>query len=372
MDPSSRQNTRASLLVLLRLGIGNEAGEALPAAIDWPAVRALAKQQQLTAIAFDGAVRLLEAGTLTGARALPGQIKMQWLHNVDTNYEQRYPRYRRALADLTRFYAGHGIPLMVLKGYGLSLCYPRPEHRPCGDFDIWLSGRQQEADRLLTAELGIPVEPDPHHHTMFQFEGFSVENHFNFFNVRSHRSNRQLEDYFKRTFAEGARAVEVEGERVLLPGADFHAMFLLRHSLQHFAGGTGGFRLRNVLDWALFVRAHAGQIHWEPLLEVAAQYRMTPFLSCLDAICIQDLGFDAALFPALPVDAELKERVLQDILFPPFGDQPEPRKLLPRIAYKWRRLRASAWKDRLCFSDDQPWRRYLLSLWDHLIHPDRI
>lgn len=36
--------------------------------------------------------------------------------------------------------------MMVLKGYGLSLNYLKPSHRPCGDIDIWLFGKQKEAD----------------------------------------------------------------------------------------------------------------------------------------------------------------------------------------------------------------------------------
>lgn len=39
--------------------------------------------------------------------------------------------------------------MMVLKGYGLGKNYPAPNHRPCGDIDIWNFGRQEEVDALI-------------------------------------------------------------------------------------------------------------------------------------------------------------------------------------------------------------------------------
>lgn len=48
--------------------------------------------------------------------------------------------YLQAVASLAGFYNAHGYKMMVLKGYACSLNWPRPEHRPCGDIDIWLFG----------------------------------------------------------------------------------------------------------------------------------------------------------------------------------------------------------------------------------------
>lgn len=61
--------------------------------------------------------------------------------------------------------------MMVLKGYGLSKNYPVPNHRPCGDMDIYLFGDQEKADKLIAEELGIKIDNSHHHHTVFQFQG---------------------------------------------------------------------------------------------------------------------------------------------------------------------------------------------------------
>lgn len=77
---------------------------------------------------------------------------------------------------------------MVLKGYACSIDWPKPEHRPCGDIDIWLFGKQKEADAALAAspkfhDSSFKIDSSHHHHTVFDWCSFSVENHYDFVNV---------------------------------------------------------------------------------------------------------------------------------------------------------------------------------------------
>lgn len=86
---------------------------------------------------------------------------------------------------------------MVLKGYACSLDWPKPEHRPCGDIDIWLFGKQKESDSLLDKELGINIDSSEHHHTVFYWRGFMMENHYDFIEVHHHSSSPILEKILK-------------------------------------------------------------------------------------------------------------------------------------------------------------------------------
>lgn len=82
-------------------------------------------------------------------------LRLQWAVNVD-RIENTYRRQERAIARLAAFYREHAIPMMLLKGYGLSLFYPVPEHRPCGDIDIWLFGRQPRGRPAGRPGVGRP------------------------------------------------------------------------------------------------------------------------------------------------------------------------------------------------------------------------
>ena len=76
-------------------------------------------------------------------------VKLRWVGKVMQGYEQRYVLYKKAVEDLGAWYHAHGYRMMLLKGLACGLDWPKPEHRPYGDIDIYLFGRYKEADALL-------------------------------------------------------------------------------------------------------------------------------------------------------------------------------------------------------------------------------
>ena len=164
------------LLTLVRLGIHSEVDlELTPTDVNWQNVYNHAVEQGVVAIAWDGYSQLYEAGMVTVD--MDKQVKKQWIGMVIQSYEWKYPTYRATIGHLASLYAKHGIKMMILKGYGLSLNYPIPSHRPCGDVDIWNYGEYKRADKALNGDLGIEIDNSHHHHTVFHFEGQMFENH---------------------------------------------------------------------------------------------------------------------------------------------------------------------------------------------------
>lgn len=257
---------------------------------------------------------------------------------------------------------------MVLKGYACSLDWPKPEHRPCGDIDIWQFGKQKEADRLIAREKGIKVDTSHHHHTVFSWRDFMVENHYDFVNVHGHKSSTELEKVFKELGANDSHFVDVYGEKVYIPSPNLHALFLIRHMVSHFAAAEVS--LRQVLDWAFFVEKHTKEIDWEWLLGILDKYHMRDFFNLINAICVDDLGFGADIFPIVHFLPELKERVLEDILDPAYGAK-EPSSFVPRIIYKYRRWQGNAWKQKLCYSESR-WESFWKGLWAHILKPSSL
>ena len=162
--------------------------------------------------------------------------------------------------------------------------------------------------------------------------------------------------------------VEVYGEKVYTPSPDLHALFLSRHALEHFA--SEDVTLRQLLDWAFFVKAHGKDVDWSWLLSVLEQYGMSPLFNLFNSICIEDLGFDETLFPKGEVDAQLKERVLNEILSPEFNEI-QPVGLLPRVVFKYRRWKANGWKHTLCYRESR-WSAFCSGVWNHLLKPKSI
>ena len=355
------QEIHKTFIALVRLGIGHYS-DRLSDTIDWKTVRDIADEQGLTAIVLDGIQQLPELKRPTQV------LLLEWIGEVLQSYEYRYEQYRRTIAEMAGFYNSHGYKMMVLKGYACSLDWPKPGHRPCGDIDIWQFGEYKKADNLLAKEKGVSIEEDRHHHTVFNWGEFAVENHYDFINVHSHKSSKGLEKIFKELGQDDSHSILINGEMVFLPSPNLHALFLLRHAVSHFA--AEGITLRNVLDWAFFMEKHSKEVDWKWLMPIVDEYHMRDFFNCINAICVEDLGFSSSIFLSVQFLPDLKNKVLSDIVNPEFQHEP-PAQMLTRLVFKYRRWKANEWKRKLCY-DESRLSNLISGVWAHLLKPKTI
>ena len=339
----------------------------------------LSAQQGFTAIAWDRLQQAIAEGEILAEQQPSKTEKIKWALAVE-QVERKYARQKEAIAKLAGFFARYGIKVMILKGYGLSLNYPVPNHRPCSDVDIWLFREEQtsdgatrrysvqeEADMLLREHLNVEIDEDKHHHTVFYLDGVMVENHYDFLNVHAHRSNRVIEARLQQLTQQDMETVEVDGEQVYLPSPDFHALFMLRHSAAHFAAER--IVIRHLLDWRYFVEKYTNQIDWQSLQAMAKRLNMHRFLSCMNAICIDRLGMTQECVPAFERDVELEERVWNEILQPEFSEsKPKDAGYLSSWGYMFRRWWANRWKHKIVYSEGLV-TTFLVQLWSHLLKP---
>ena len=356
--------TTTLLFTLLRAALHPEREEAwpLPSQPDWPALYRLATEQGVLAIVWDGMVRLINEGVLSAEQQPPRMLKLQWAVNVD-QIERLYKKQERALHHLAAFYREQDIRMMVLKGYGLSLLYPHPAHRPCGDIDIWLYGEQERADKLLRQRYQIAIDEEKHHHTVFTFEGVMVENHYDFLNVHAHRSNRLIEAELHRLAQADAPAT---AEAVVYPSPDFNALFLIRHAAAHFAAAEIG--LRHVIDWMVFVQRETARIDWPKLERMARAMNMHRFLYAMQAIAVDYLGLEPDSVPPFPRDLALEQRVLLDVLSPEFAEEYTNRGFVKGLWVRMRRWWANRWKHRIVYREGLV-STFFVQLWSHLLKP---
>lgn len=361
MKKCFNNNDIEAFLSLVRLGINHTAYPILQD-YNWTDIQALANEQGLSAVVLDGVEKLPDD------KRPPKDFTLQWIGEVLQSYEHRYELYRRAISEMAGFFNEHGLKMMVLKGYACSLNWPKPEHRPCGDIDIWLFGQQKEGDSFLQSEKHIKVDKSHHHHTVFYWRDFMVENHYDFINTHRNKPNAEQEVIFKDLGADDTHRVNVYEEAVYIPSPNLHAFFLTRHLMGHFASSI--ISLRQVMDWAFFVECHSKEIDWKWLLGILDKYHMMDFFNLINAICVDDLGFRAEVFPIVQFLPELKERVLADILEPAYGTA-EPERFFSRIAYKYRRWQGNAWKQKLCYSESR-WESFWMGIWNHVLKPSSI
>lgn len=327
----------------------------------WEACRKLATTQGVTALAWDGVL------TLPAALQPPKALKLNWAMAVE-NYERRYRRYCRLVAELSDFYARHGICMVQMKGVGLSACYPVPQHREGGDIDIFTYSANpeqmsdREANRMadtLMEEQGIKVDKEhSEKHSLFYYKGIPVENHKTFLNVKQYRIAKQT-DPLLREWLQPA-AVTLDGKhRVLTPSATFNTVFLAFHAAQHYGRGLA---LHHLCDWACLINRHGLHIPDE-----ITDRRLRGMMDALTRLCNEYLGTD------VPVEGgkEPAAEILREMLRPRFAKEVPAHSKWGILAYKTRRFLHTY---RLCNSvlGVSFFRCAATSVISHLLHPHTI
>lgn len=354
--------TASVLCQLIRLAKNTEykIDEDLIKVVDWEKVMNLAFSQGVLAISLD-AISLLPESLRPKSITL-----LEWIGEV-LNLETNYERHANVISELSSFYEEHGIKMMLLKGWGLSLNYPVPNHRPTGDIDIWLYGNQKKGDKLIESEKGIhPIKSS--HHTIFFYDEVEVENHITFIEVDCHKTDGSEEillDYAKEPAIE---AVCSNGNTILLPSPNLNAFFLLRHSAAHFA--TERITIRHLLDWAFFVQKYYDRIDWDALYANAKDKNLHVFLDCQNAICVNELGFDKDYFPIHEKYSELEKRIFNDILFPEFREEaPGIRENFIKYCFvKTKRQFANKWKYSITYNESF-WSILMRFAWNRIKSP---
>ena len=297
------------LLALTKSALTNSTSSLPRDNINWQSLYPLAIHQGISAILLDA------IGLLPEDVRPPKQVLLQWIGQA-TMMERMYARHKERIASLAELYGQRGIRMLLLKGYGCSLCYPKPEHRPIGDIDVYLFGKKDEADALIEKELGVKVHREYHKHSTFNYGGVEVENHAKFIDDVSHTSNIRVEQILMSVL-EKEECLQSPIDNVLLPSPTFNALFLLRHTGEHFASNE--ITLRHVLDVGMFFQRYHRHIDWALVFKVYKEERMLRFFNAIATICVEYLGIDATCFASddkqytYQSDTALADRILSDI-----------------------------------------------------------
>lgn len=327
-----------TLFRLLRAAIGTGEADLLPADIDWRMVIDLSFGQGVAALAVDGLGCMVDGLDSLDSPEME-DLKYEWFGACFGN-EQSYEYYLKTIVKLASLYGKHSMRMLLLKGYGLSLNYPVPEHRISGDIDIYLYGKGGLGDALVRERFGCEVKQNEDKHSVFALDGVSVENHACFVNDTVHPSLRGLNDFLVSEAEKGVTHT-VGGSQFVIPSAMFNALFVPFHCAGHFVHGEA--TVRQLCDWACFVLRYGAQMDWDAVRELAEMYGFLKFYCCLNGIVREHLDVPDECLPDWPRDKELEARVLNEIL--------APRKVVKSLAGKVCRFFASRWKYRMVHND---------------------
>lgn len=373
------------LLNLIKIALGKSTKCALPNALEWNILFDMSMKQCVPSLVLDGLNKSLASEPCQGNKGIGKMDKLKWLSMV-LNMERLYTKHENVIAELAAFYQRAGYQMMLLKGYGLSKYWPIPNHRPTGDIDIYLmhmnsDGKEKSqpawkcADKLMTEKLGIQVDNSHHHHSVFTYKGIMVENHYDFINVHSHRSNRWIENEFKTLALKGNEEFTFDnGAKLLFPSPLLNCLFVARHNASHFAAEH--LNLRQLLDWALFVEERHKDIDWDYFWSMAKKMGMEKFVLCMAFIAIEQLSFEKDIFH-IPdeyihfqkCEHNLIDQVLDNILHP--TDEANDGKGIAYVINRYKLWKNNLWKHRIVYSDSVV-STFCAQIKSHLMKPATI
>lgn len=308
-------NDQILLLELLQIVFGDRKTLSFPPKEnDWKSTLSLSIKQGVVGIVFMGIEKLSK--NIIPSRA----IVLEWLCQVQ-GLKTSYLRHQSCIRALSKLFNEKHIPMMVLKGYGLSLNYPNAFVRPCGDIDIYCFGQHSNADEIIR-NLGVIIDSSNPHHSQFVYNNFLIENHRTFLDQDNHKSNKRIEQVIHNIIDEES-GVEIE-ENIFIPSPTVNAIYLIRHAGEHFTSCE--ITIRHLLDISTFFQANHHLINWDVVIKVLNDEKMIDFYNGLSTICCYYLGFSDDLFYGYQVKLGLAQRILQDIF--------EIKKTLPMASQK--------------------------------------
>ena len=250
------KRTDSQFFALLRAGLWNEvpAREPFAGGVDWETLYTLAFQQTVVPLVTDGVNRLpREFLPAEPERLDPFLGDMMATATRNRVLDAFIPKLFGALRD---------IPVVLVKGQSLAADYPDPERRQPGDIDLLLAPASYEAAKavLLPKATKVLEEERSIWHQGMRFRSIEVEIHGSISTLMSRKLDRKLAALLEEQFDGRAfPAVPIGGTDIPVPEADFNAVFVFVHFLQHY--WSGGVGLRQLVDWMTFVSVHKREIH---------------------------------------------------------------------------------------------------------------
>ncbi len=221
-----------------------------------------------------------------------------------------------AVVNLCKMMDERHIRILVMKGQTLSVFYPQPELRQCGDIDfICHPDDIDKAVQFLKKDLGLKLsDHGSDKHARFTMDDVKYEIHRMLTNFAYPPSHHYWEKVYMKEAWEHPYTVEVNGYPVPTLAPTYNAVYVFEHILFHLI--MDGVGLRQFCDWAVFLHQHKATINKEQLVKHLEGVRLKKAYSGLGAVLTDYLGLPEESFPLpiTPKDHKKAESLFKNLI----------------------------------------------------------
>lgn len=281
----------------------------------WVCLKDMAHIQGVSAIVLDGLQVITEK---LGADCFIRSISpdfwklfiLQWIGEIQQYYEVGNKKQFVVVDDIQHRWAESGIRMLLMKGLAMGSYYPKPLHRSPGDIDCYLFDDYVKGNNVASTWADF-VDESWYKHSVIGYRGQTIENHQFFVHTRegkiSKHLNQQLCDTLKDVDFE-----KLPGTGVLLPPPMFNALFLSYHALGHFL--EEGLRLKQLLDWAMFLKQDADKVDWPLFYSWCDKYHFRRFVDVATDVAVNCFGVHINN-PQIKTSSPFTEKVIHSTLY---------------------------------------------------------
>ena len=206
------------------------------------------------------------------------------------------------------------IPYLLLKGQGVAALYPNPQHRLCGDIDLYVPKEYlREVHRGMMA-FGATRTAETRHHINYRANGVEWELHHCIYYFQKDSRNLQFMKHVDEVMKEIPEDVRVGDGRVCILPPTMNALLLLSHIMEHFyCEGVG---LRQLCDYARLLYCKRDEINREELIRMLDELSLTRAYRVFGyiAVCYLGMSEEALMLQPTNKDIRLAQRVMADCL----------------------------------------------------------
>lgn len=311
------------LFALLRLGLGtskdiqkeNISSLFMSTEERWEQLKETASFHGVSGIVLDGLqVIMNELGAGCFSRSITTNawkiFILQWIGEVQQGYEGGNMQQMVVVDNIQKLWARSGIRMMLMKGQAMGSYYPEPNHRAPGDIDCYLFDDYIKGNESAK-QWADKVDEGWYKHSVISYKGETIENHQYFVHTREGKSSKQLNqilvDILKDITFE-----TLPGTGALLPPPMFNALFLTYHAQAHFL--EEGLRLKQLLDWAIFLKKDADKVDWPEFYAICDIYHLRRFAEVATDIAVHYLGVKLDN-PQIVIKSSYTEKVIHSTLY---------------------------------------------------------
>lgn len=294
-------------LALLRSALWGSTDTSHICCDDWREIADFFTKQSLDGLLPDA------IASLPVSQQPPMAVKMPMIAR-QLQVERMNKRMNAELLAFTSELHRRAIPYILMKGQGVATQYPNPDHRACGDIDLYVPREYLNNVHCGLMAFGAIRDHENVHHVCYHVRGIVWELHHSICYFQKEKREQMFMHYVQRAMKKTPYYVTIDDGQVRVLPPTINVILLLSHIVDHFY--CEGIGLRQLCDYALLLYHKRAEINQSELVEMLDALALTRAYRVFGYICTHYLGMSKEALLQQPSEKEidLAHRVMSNCL----------------------------------------------------------